>query len=204
MTDKIKFGLIFGGIVVIFIIQLVVGHPAEVEANSTTDAHALRLRVIANSDDERDQLIKRLAVFAATEFMNSETFGYTESFLTDNLEGVHLHVAAVLEEAGVFGDIEVSFGKHYFPTSESYYPSLVIRLGEAAGQNWWCFINPGVCIVPTDEEESVALVQVETQTELRESMTRRAMNFVGGLFGAGESELISEDGIDWFLFDDER
>jgi len=204
MTDKMKLGLVFGGIIVVFIAQIIAGAPVEAEANAYVAADNLRLRVIANSDDAFDQVVKRVAVFAIEEFMNQHEDGYTLAFLADNLGMVHEAVVDVLAEIGAPMDVELSFGYHYFPMSSGYYASLVVRLGEAAGENWWCFINPGVCIVPTGEYASVNAVQVEVRTEMQESLGTRAFNFIGGLFGGGERAEVVGGEIDWFLFDDER
>ena len=204
MTDRIKLGLVFGAIVIIFIIQLIAGTPVEAEASTSVVADDLRLRVIANSDDSFDQVVKRVAVFAVENFMNQSESGYTGIFLVNNLELVREAIVEILAEIGVEIDIEVSFGHHYFPSTSSYYPSLVVRLGEANGENWWCFINPGVCIVPTEEDISVNAVQVEVRSDLQESLGTRAINFIGGLFGGGENRTLAEGEIDWFLFDDER
>ena len=204
MTDKMKLGLVFGLITVVFIAQIIVGTPVEVEANANVITDDLRLRVIAHSDDPIDQVVKRVVVFAVEGFMNQHEFGYTVDFLVENLEMVHAVITAVLVDIDVDIDVEVSFGYHYFPISEGYYASLVVRLGDQAGENWWCFINPGVCIVPADESMSVNTAQVEVRTEIQENLGTRTLNFIGGLFGGGERREVSSGEIDWFLFDDER
>lgn len=204
MTDKMKLGLVFGAIVAVFIIQVIAGAPVEAEANTSVVADNLRLRVIANSDDSFDQVVKRVAVFAIEEFMNQHEDGYTFEFLVANLETIREIVRSVLAEIGVQMDIEVSFGHHYFQADSGYYLSLVVRLGEGNGENWWCFINPGVCARPTDEYVSVNTAQVEVRTEIQDNLGTRALNFIGGLFGGGESREVVEGEIDWFLFDDER
>lgn len=198
-----KLGLVFGLIVVTGFIQIITGATAEVEAN-TIEAQNLRLRVIAHSDDETDQLIKRLTVFAATDFMNQHIQGHTADFLTQNLENLHDNIAKVLTEIGADVQIEISLGHHYFPVSNTYHESLVIRLGEAKGENWWCFINPGVCVVPTDDYTSSNSAQVEVRTEIQESFGTRSINFIGNLFNVGQRQELAEGEIDWFLFDDER
>ena len=202
MTDRMKLGLVFGVIIVVFLIQVIGGAPVEAEASVASDD--LRLRVIANSDDSFDQVVKRVAVFALEEFMNQHENGHTLEFLLDNLESIHEVVEDVFAKIGIQMDIEISFGHHYFPTESGYYASLLVRLGEGNGKNWWCFINPGVCVVPTDEQVSVNMAQVEVRTELQENLGTRAINFIGGLFGGGEGRVVAEGEIDWFLFDDER
>ena len=204
MTDKMKLGLVFGAIVAVFIIQVIVGVQVEAEERTNIAYDDLRLRVIAHSDDTFDQVVKRVAVFAVEAFMNEHEQAYTKEFLVQHLDDIHDVVIDTLVEIDVEMEVEVSFGYHYFPGSLGYYASLVIRLGEAAGENWWCFINPGVCVVPTDEYTSANTAQVEVRTEVQDSLGTRALNFIGGLFSGGGNNEVPEGEIDWFLFDDER
>ncbi|MCL1990967.1 MAG: stage II sporulation protein R [Defluviitaleaceae bacterium] len=203
MTDKMKLGLVFGAIVVVFMIQFITGSMTEVEAHALEVEETLRLRVISHSDEPFDQAVKRLAVFAIEGFMNAHEEGHTVAFLTQHLETVHQLVVDVLNELEIFKDVEVSFGYHYFPVSSRYYPSLVVRLGDATGSNWWCFINPGVCLVPSDAYASVNAAQVEVKAALQESIGTRTRHFIRGLFNRGESRTVAEGEIDWFLFPDE-
>lgn len=201
MTDKMKLGLVFSTIIVVFIAQAIIGGSVEAEAKSVT-TEDLRLRVIAESDDPVDQVVKRVAVFAIEQFMNQH--GHTAEILTENLAAINDAVTEVLDEIGVFVDVEVSFGYHYFPMTSGYYASLVVRLGDAAGENWWCFINPGICVVPTANNETTNTAQVETREEIQASLSSRALSFVGRLFGGGEERPVVEGEIDWSLFADER
>ena len=49
---------------------------------------------------------------------------------------------------------EINYGKNYFPEKNykgityeaGEYESLVISLGEAEGNNWWCVMYPALCI----------------------------------------------------------
>ena len=40
-------------------------------------------------------------------------------------------------------------GKTY---EEGYYESLVIYIGEAKGDNWWCVLFPNFCLVDTSKD----------------------------------------------------
>jgi len=203
MTDKAKLWLVFIGILITFVVQLIVGSPMEAEAGPVT-TEDLRLRVIAESDDPGDQVVKRVAVFAVEDFMNQHANGYQVEFLSDNLAEIRATIEDVLAELGIEIDVEVSFGQHYFPSTSGYYASLVVRLGNAMGANWWCFINPGICVVPTAETATPNTAQVEIREEVQASFGTRALNFVSRLFGGGESSEMAEGAIDWFLFADER
>lgn len=200
MTDKTKLGLVFAGIVLLFIVQVIVS-PAVV----ATSGDDLRLRVLANSDEEVDQALKRLAVFAIEDFMNQHDDGYTREFLVANLHEIHDVVKWSLADIDVDMELEVSLGYHFFPSSANYYPSLIVRMGAGKGQNWWCFINPGICVVPNADTESANTAQVEITTEVQAGLVGDVLNFVGGLFNNNSVSTRSGNSEhNWFLFADER
>ena len=204
MTDKMKFGLVVGIIVIAFIIQLVVG--ISVGANNTeVNDESLRLRVIAHSDDALDQVVKRVVGFAVVDFLNQYDYGYSPESIIYNLDGVRTAIEEVLDDINVDVDAQINLEHHYFPDSSDYYVSLVVRLGDGDGENWWCFINPGVCTIPSDEYISANEIQTQHTQELQEDFGTRTISFIGGLFG-GESDhhRVMEGEIDWFLFDDEK
>lgn len=203
MTDKMKLSILFGIILLVTLVQIFVPKPTEASTPHDTTDH-LRLRVIANSDDELDQLIKRVAVFATTDFMNANEEGHTFSFLVQHLTDIQQAVHEVLSQMGHETTVEVSIGYHYFPATSGYYPSLVVRLGEGVGENWWCFINPGVCVVPTEAEIGINEDKVYLTSQVQANMVTRTFDFFTGLFSTNEHLTVNEGEINWFLFDDER
>ena len=56
---------------------------------------------------------------------------------------------------------DINYGKNYFPEKnfrgeiypEGEYESLVISLGEATGENWWCVMYPPLCLVENKSKE---------------------------------------------------
>lgn len=205
MTDKMKLGLVFGGMVVAFVIQMILGSPADANISEVNDGEGLRLRVIAHSDDAFDQVVKRVVVFAIEDFLNQHEAGLTADFIITNLDGIRNSIDTVMAEIDVEMDVQISLEHHYFVDSLGYYTSLVVKLGEGLGENWWCFINPGVCTVPNDEDISSNEAQVEVLDDLQESFGMRASSFIGGLFGGGSNrQEVAEGEINWFLFDDEK
>lgn len=205
MTDKMKLGLVFGGMVIVFIIQLIVGAPVDANMGEGNEGEGLRLRVIAHSDDSFDQVVKRVVVFAVEDFLNQHVQSHSVEFIMRNLDGIRETIETVLTEVNVELGVEISLEHHYFPDSLGYYASLVIRLGDGSGENWWCFINPGVCTVPDSVDVSANEAQIEMRDELQGSFGRRTIRFIGELFGGGsDQQELAMGEIDWFLFDDER
>ncbi|MCL2559627.1 MAG: stage II sporulation protein R [Turicibacter sp.] len=206
MTDKMKLGWVFAAMIVALMIQLAAGTPIDASAEEMHDGEDLRLRVIAHSDDSFDQVVKRVVVFAVEGYLNQHENGHSPEFIVRNMDGIRLAIDEVLAEIHVETEIDLSLEHHYFADSLGYYMSLIVRIGDANGENWWCFINPGVCTAPNDETATANTAQIALTEELQDSFGTRVIRFVGGLFG-GRSAAYEETAmgeINWFLFDDER
>ena len=60
-------------------------------------------------------------------------------------------------------DYEINYGYNYFPDKEyrgikydeGYYESIVISIGKAEGDNWWCVLFPNLCLVDLNEKDDV-------------------------------------------------
>ena len=59
-------------------------------------------------------------------------------------------------------DYKINFGKNHFPDkeykgvvyNEGDYESLVVYIGEASGDNWWCVLFPPLCLLEADEADT--------------------------------------------------
>ena len=119
----------------------------------------LRLHVIANSDSQADQEVKLKVRDAVLEEVN----GHLDSAMTkqqarEMLEGKlkELEEVAnmVLRQEGMTDIATVTLGREEYPTREydtftlpaGVYDSLIVSIGEAKGQNWWCVVFPSLCL----------------------------------------------------------
>ena len=119
----------------------------------------LRLHVIANSDSQADQEVKLKVRDAVLEEVN----GHLDSAMTKQqarevLEGKlkELEEVAnmVLCQEGMTDVATVTLGREEYPTREydtftlpaGVYDSLIVSIGEAKGQNWWCVVFPSLCL----------------------------------------------------------
>ncbi|MFD1852190.1 stage II sporulation protein R [Oceanobacillus bengalensis] len=146
---------------------------------------AIRLRILANSDSEEDQALKRLV----RDRVSEEVSGWVE-YMTDINEARDLIesripeireiVASVIEEEGVGNDYTVEYGKNVaFPTKlyGSYlypageYEAILITIGEGEGDNWWCVLFPPLCFLDFSFGTTVAAAdagEMETLEEEKE------------------------------------
>lgn len=129
---------------------------------------AIRLRILANSDLEVDQELKRQVrdeVNAAiTEWVAELTsVEAARDLIQSRLPEIKAIAEEVLEKNGSDQSVKTDFGKVEFPTKlygEFLYPAgeyeaVLITLGEGEGANWWCVLFPPLCFL--DFSNSVAV-----------------------------------------------
>jgi stage II sporulation protein R len=134
----------------------------EVTANESViiPSDAIRLRILANSDHEEDQRVKRLV----RDDVNAEITKWVSSLtskqeakqvIQEGLPQLQQIAENVLIEENVNQSVKIEFGKVDFPTKlygEFLYPAgeyeaVLITLGEGKGANWWCVLFPPLCFL---------------------------------------------------------
>ncbi|RDW22277.1 stage II sporulation protein R [Oceanobacillus arenosus] len=122
---------------------------------------AIRLRILANSDDERDQEIKRHVRDRVNREISEWVKDMTDiedarELIETKLPVINEMVAEVIEEEGAENAFTVEYGKNVtFPTKlyGSYiypageYEAILITIGEGNGANWWCVLFPPLCFL---------------------------------------------------------
>lgn len=134
----------------------------------TIPEDALRIRVIANSNSEYDQLIKNQVkenIQMKLYNLLKDTKGVEEArkIINNNLNYIDKEVNNTLNSYNYNLDYTINYGLNYFPSKEykgttyeeGYYESLVITLGEGKGDNWWCVLFPPLCLLEAEESEEV-------------------------------------------------
>lgn len=127
---------------------------------------AIRLRVIASSNSNRDQQVK----FKVTDTMekviyellkNAKGVEEARKIINDNMNYIDNKVLETLQKEKYPLSYEIKYGLNFFPEkkykgvtySEGYYESLVVTLGEGKGNNWWCVLFPPLCLMEAEETE---------------------------------------------------
>lgn len=129
---------------------------------------AIRIRVIANSNNSYDQEIKiKVKEQLQTDLYNllKDIKGVEKArfIINNNLTGIDDQVSRLLKNENYPLDYKLSFGYNYFPAKEyngiiyeeGYYESLVVTLGSGEGDNWWCVLFPPLCLLEAEENEDV-------------------------------------------------
>lgn len=129
-------------------------------AGALTGSDVIRLHVVANSDSDADQALKRAvrdAILAEVTplFTADTTAAGAEAEVARSLPAIEAAAARVVAAAGkdyavsaTVGDFDFpgrSYGTIYLPAGR--YRALRVLIGAAQGANWWCVLFPPVCFV---------------------------------------------------------
>ena len=144
----------------------------------------IRLHVVGASDGESDQAVKLQVRDTVTVWLQGELNGIhnaaqARDYLRDHLAQIEKVANETLADAGVDQQATVSFLEEEFPVREyetftlpsGVYHSLRIRIGEAAGKNWWCVVFPTLCLGATSAEMKDTAVSAGFDEDLADTLS---------------------------------
>lgn len=133
---------------------------------------SIRLRILANSDEVSDQVVKRRVRDAVVEQMNGwvseledpQDLDEARRIIRSHLQSIKEQVNDTLENSGKNYSYNVELGVVPFPTKmyggavypAGNYEALRVTLGEGQGKNWWCVLFPPLCFVDAGSGDAVA------------------------------------------------
>ncbi|HEY9576753.1 MAG TPA: stage II sporulation protein R [Pseudobacillus sp.] len=133
---------------------------AEAEETIVIPKEAIRLRILANSDQAADQELKRKirddVNKEITEWVSDlESMPEARHLLKSKLPEIQKIAMKRAEQEGIKTNIKVKFGQAKFPTKlygqflypAGEYEAIVITIGEGNGANWWCVLYPPLCFL---------------------------------------------------------
>jgi len=155
---------------IIFLIIFLIGYfmlqSVDVEGIKIPDS-AIRLRVIPNSNNQRDQEIKLKVKTeletTTTKILNGVTrVDDARNIIEENLDNIKYGIEKLLLEEQYDLGYSINFGQNHFPEKEfkgvtyeeGYYESLVVTLGKGEGDNWWCVLFPPLCLLEAEESKT--------------------------------------------------
>ena len=154
-------------IFVILIIFISIFMYVKVNASVIIPSDAIRVRVIPNSNSVIDQDMKEKVKDFVSGYMAIKLNGVTDvseakSIIDDSIDDLNREIKDIFINNGYDMDFDIKFGKNYFP-DKSYkgviykngeYDSLVIYIGNASGDNWWCVLFPPLCLLEADTTDT--------------------------------------------------
>ena len=152
--------------IVVIVIYMMIGH--FVSAKYTIPKEAIRVRVIASSNDKYDQEVKMNVKDIVTSDMynlmsNVDNIESARESITNNIPTLSKDIDKYLKGINYNTNYDINFGYNYFPKKiykgveykEGMYESLVVTLGNGEGNNWWCVLFPPICMIEAEESTDV-------------------------------------------------
>lgn len=160
------------------------------EAKSISNS-VLRLHIVANSDNDADQLLKlqvRDGIISACRdlFESCTDAAQSQKIAAENIDYITAAANRIIAENGFDYQAECSVEQCKFPTKQyksekdgvislpqGTYTALNIRLGESQGHNWWCVMYPPLCFV-----DGVASVSTQSADTLRGELSENEYELI--------------------------
>lgn len=127
----------------------------------------IRFRVIANSNEEKDQEIKKAVVNSLNKDIKKLEFipkniESSRKVIKEALPTFKEKVEKTLKELNVEEKYTINYGMNYFPEKEykgvvyeeGEYESVVVTLGNGLGENFWCILFPPLCLLEAEDENT--------------------------------------------------
>lgn len=127
-----------------------------------TDYEYLRIHIRANSNlcidqDVKYQIKDKLVNFLTPYLCECNDKESAVKTVNNNLENLEKIANQTLKQNGFDYTSKAKISKEYFPTrvydglvlESGNYDALVVELGKAQGDNWWCVVYPPLCFVST-------------------------------------------------------
>ncbi len=147
-------------VILIIVMILVVSKP-----RYDLSGDMVRFRVIPNSNSSKDILIKEKVVNEVSTLLFKDTndINETRNNVVNNLDKINNSIDKVFSENNYNLKYKVKYGMNYFPSKEynnirfkaGNYESLVVEIGEAKGNNYWCILYPPLCMVDYEKDTKI-------------------------------------------------
>ena len=120
----------------------------------------LRLHVVANSDSDEDQALKRqirddILVYMKENMKKDSTLEESKGFVKEHIPVIEEIAMKEITQRGMSYGVKAFLGNFDFPTKvygdialpSGSYQALRVVLGNGSGANWWCVLFPPLCFV---------------------------------------------------------
>lgn len=147
---------------------------------------AIRLRILANSDSEYDQDLKR----EVRDAVNAEITMWVQDLtsledaravIKSRLPEIQKIAERVVEDHHAAQAVKVKFDQVQFPTKlygqflypAGEYEAILVTLGEGKGANWWCVLFPPLCFLDFSNGVAVSSDGFEDDNQKEEKAAKK-------------------------------
>ena len=155
---------------VIFVLFIVIAGIVAFGLSSAYSANSeiLRIHIRANSNSDIDQTVKYEVKDAVVSAMlpiltECESKEEAERKMQENFHIIESAANKVLAANGFSYTAKAKLCREDFPAraygnvvyDAGFYDAIILELGEAAGNNWWCVVYPPLCFLQTNNSNEV-------------------------------------------------
>ena len=132
-------------------------------APAQTNSQFLRIHIRADSNNQADQDVKYLVKNAVVNYLaphlaNATTKAKAMQIVSDQLQNIQHVCQNTLQNNGFSYSAKVKLCQESFPDRsyngvtlpQGVYDALIIELGSAKGNNWWCVVYPPLCFIGSE------------------------------------------------------
>lgn len=123
---------------------------------------SIRFRIIPNSNSVLDISMKEKVkdkINREVNLLQGDSIEEARNNLKASQDKISLAVNEVFKENNYNQSFNVKYGYNYFPEKkykgitykEGNYESLVVEIGEAKGDNFWCVLFPPLCTMESEK-----------------------------------------------------
>ncbi len=158
-------------ILLLFIIIVTAGCIPMREGFTADNTEFLRIHVRANSNSDEDQSIKYCIKEIIVEYLTpyiAQCHSKDEAVLVIEQKKKTLEyiIDELLKNNGLNYSSRISVKNEKFPTrvyeeftlEGGYYDAVIVELGEAKGDNWWCVVYPPLCFTDGENVKYSSLI----------------------------------------------
>ena len=122
------------------------------------NSEILRIHIRANSNSQIDQDVKYKVKNQLVDYMipllkDIESKQDVEDVIVNNKKKIENFIDSILLDNGFNYTSNLKITNEEFPTrvyngttfESGFYDALIVELGQAKGDNWWCVIYPPIC-----------------------------------------------------------
>lgn len=156
----------------LFIIFSTVGCSfSQYQDNSKEKTEYLRIHVRANSNSEEDQKIKycikdEIVSYLTPFIAQCHTKSDAVAVITAKKQTLEYIIDEILKRNGLDYSSRISIKNEKFPTrvysdltlESGYYDAVIVELGDAKGDNWWCVVYPPLCFTGGENVKYSSLI----------------------------------------------
>lgn len=153
-------------LILLALISIILLYTNKTEEYVIVPNESIRFRIIPNSNTPEDLYMKEEVKEGISDIITSlskENINETRTNIVNNLPLLRNKVQNVFDENNYNQTFNINYGINYFPEKtykgvkyqSGNYESMVVSIGNASGDNYWCVLFPPLCMMEAKKSEKV-------------------------------------------------